>query len=86
MSGSINEDDNDAPVARNRKTKSVGIKHPSFTRSGKNGESHRANAKKKHAKSLANRNFRADLNARRGSMGATEYHAAQYAVSHGGAT
>lgn len=65
--------------------KHPGIKNASFYPTGDNGKSHRQNRAKKRAQYLRNRNLRASLYARRGTMGDSEWHTALRALSLGSA-
>lgn len=65
------------------KIKKGGIKNPTFTSTGKNGESHRANKVKKARQGIANRQARASLYQQRGSMGAGQWHSQLEAISKG---
>lgn len=65
------------------KTNRAGIKHPSFTPGGNNGQSHRANKVKKARQADATRQARRELNQERGRMAPIAYHARQEAISKG---
>lgn len=73
----------DANDGDKNKAKRGGIKNPTFTATGKNGESHRANKVKKARQAAANRQARASLYQQRGSMGAALWHSQLEAISKG---
>ena len=73
------------------KKKKAGIKHPSFTSSGNNGQSHRANAVKKKRQHLENMKRRSEHYAsmqgekgwRAGSTDCMNWHSVLNAISKG---